>query len=189
MTESDSALEVVNIAATGYIGSETDIQQVSEDIDLAVANYDPEFNAAFLRFVEDEELLILYTSGKYILRGGDDFDRMHSINRRFMSALSSLGVEVHEPEFDVKNVVCVGDLDEEVDLNSAIVSLGLEDTEYEPEQFPGLVYRSPMNNCVLLVFSSGKVVITGGATKQSAVDAFQSLRQKLLADGTYGALE
>lgn len=189
MIESDPVVEVVNIAATGDIGSETDIQQVSEDIDLAVANYDPEFNATFLRFVEDEELLILYSSGKYILRDGDDFDRMHTINRRFMSALSSLGVGVHEPEFDVKNVVCVGDLGEEVDLNSAVVLLGLEDTEYEPEQFPGLVYRSSVNNCVLLVFSSGKVVITGGATKQSAVEAFQSLCQKLLADGNYGVLE
>lgn len=181
MAESESVVEVVNIAATGNLGVEIDIQQVTEDVDLAVANYDPEFNAAFLRFAEDEELVILYSSGKYILRGGDDFDWMHEVNRRFISVLKDLGIQVQDPDFEVKNVVCVGDLEREVNLNSVMLTLELENTEYEPEQFPGLVYRPSESPCVLLVFSSGKVVLTGGATREQVEEAFQLLRQKLSA--------
>lgn len=181
MVESESGVEVVNIAATGDLGVEIDIEQVVEDVDFEVANYDPEFNAAFLRFQEDEELVILYTSGKYILRGGDDFDRMHDINTRFLDALSNLGIQIQNPEFDVKNVVCVGDLEQNVDLNTAILTLGMENTEYEPEQFPGLVYRPTESSCVLLLFSSGKVVIPGGSTKEAAQNAFELLRQKLIS--------
>jgi len=175
----ESEVEVVNIAATGDLGVEIDIEQVVEDVDLEVANYDPKFNAAFLRFKEDEELVILYTSGKYILRGGDDFDRMHDINSQFLNVLSGLGAPIQNPEFEVKNVVCVGDLEQSINLNSIIITLGLEHTEYEPEQFPGVVYRPLESPCVLLLFGSGKVVITGGASRETAQEVFNLLRQKL----------
>ncbi|MFD1687112.1 hypothetical protein [Halobellus litoreus] len=82
MTESE--VEVVNIAALGTLEIEVDIEQIVEDAELPVANFDPEYNAAFFRFEEDGELIILYTSGKYILRGGDEFDRMYQVNSEFL---------------------------------------------------------------------------------------------------------
>lgn len=85
------AVEIVNIAAVGDLGVEVDIEQLARDSELPVANYDPEYNAAFLRFEDDVELVILYTSGKYILRGGDDFDKMHQVNNRFLSYVSEMG--------------------------------------------------------------------------------------------------
>jgi transcription initiation factor TFIID TATA-box-binding protein len=179
MINPKSGVEVVNIAATGDIGIEIDIEEVVEDIDFEVANYDAEFNAAFLRVEEDEELVILYTSGKYILRGGDDFDQMREVKTKFLNTLSELGIEFQTTEFEVKNVVCVGNLENTVNLNSAMLTLGLENIEYEPEQFPGMIYRPEESSCVLLLFSSGKVVITGGATHEAAQSAFELLHQKL----------
>lgn len=179
MVDAKPGVEVVNIAATGDLGVEIDIEKVVEDVDFQVANYDPEFNAAFLRIQEDEELVILYTSGKYILRGGDDFDRMHEVKTKFLKTLSDLGVEFQTTVFEVKNVVCVGDLETTVNLNSAVLTLGLENTEYEPEQFPGVIYRPEESSCVLLLFSSGKVVVTGGATHEAAQSAFELLHKKL----------
>lgn len=177
MTESE--VEVVNIAALGTLEIEVDIEQIVEDAELPVANFDPEYNAAFFRFEEDGELIILYTSGKYILRGGDEFDRMYQVNSEFLDFIANLGISVDEPTLEVKNVVSVGDLHHEVDLNTLTIGLGLEQTEYEPEQFPGLVYRPSDTRCVLLVFASGKVVITGGRSEKEDNQAFKLLQTEL----------
>lgn len=182
-TENDmvenNEVEVVNIAASGDINAEVDIEQLANDCDLAVSNYDPEFNAASFRFEEDGELVLLYRTGKYILRGGDDFDKMRDVNQKFLQFLSSKGINVSDPIFEVKNVVCVGDMQQSVDFNQLIAFLGLENTEYEPEQFPGVVYRPTYSRCVLLIFASGKVVITGGRSKEDDESAFFALLDEL----------
>jgi len=179
----ESKVEVVNIAAVGELGGEVDIEQVAKDSELPVSNFNPENNATFLRFEEDGELVILYTSGKYILRGGDDFDNMYRVNDQFLSHLSQLGLKISDPTLETKNVVVVGDLERELNLEALMIGLGLEQAEYEPEQFPGLVYRPPDRSCVMLVFASGKVVITGSKTRseaQGAFDQFEKEIEKLL---------
>lgn len=178
-------VEIVNIAASGDVGVEIDIEQLVQDVNIPVANYDPKFNAAFLRFEKDtSELVILYTSGKYIVRGGDTLANLHALHQSFLDLLVEVGIlsQSTSPEFEIKNVVCVGDLGEEIDLNAALLTLGLERTEYEPEQFPGLVYR-PDNPCVLLIFGSGKVVVTGGRSHEMAEEAFQRLKKRIVSNG------
>lgn len=78
-------------------------------------------------------------------------------------------------------MVAVGTIDAEIDLNELSIELGLENIEYEPEQFPGLVYRPSDTNCVLLVFGSGKVVITGGRSVEEDTDAFEKLRNRIIS--------
>ncbi len=81
--------------------------------------------------------------------------------------------------FEVKNVVCVGDLEQSVDLNKMTLLLGLESVEYEPEQFPGLVYRPSDFDLTLLIFGSGKVVLTGSNQVKTAEGALISLKEKV----------
>ena len=69
----------------------------------------------------------------------------------------------HEFEIKIQNIVASANL--ESTLNLEAVALELEDTEYEPEQFPGLVYRLSDPKVVLLLFGSGKVVCTGAKTR------------------------
>ncbi len=176
---SESVVEVVNISSVGDLGSEVDIEQVAQDSDLPVSNFDPEYNAAFLRFEEGGELVILYTSGKYILRGGNEFENMHRVNDKFLSYLEELGVELDEPNLEIKNVVAVGNLEREIHLETLMIGLGLGQTEYEPEQFPGLIYRPTESRCVMLIFASGKVVVTGGQTREEDQEAFNHLKAKV----------
>ncbi len=177
MTESE--VKVVNIAALGTLGIKVDIEQIVEDAGPPVANFDPEYNAAFVRFEEHGELIILYTSGKYIPCGGDEFERMHQVNAEFLDFIANLGITVDELTLEVKNVVSVGNLHHEIDLNTLTIGLDLEQTECEPEQFLGLVYRPSGTRCILLVFVSGKVVITGRRSEEEDNQAFKSLQSKL----------
>jgi transcription initiation factor TFIID TATA-box-binding protein len=172
-------IEVVNVVAVGMLEPEVDIQQIAEDAPTAVANYDPEFNAAFLRLNEDGPLLILYTSGSYILRGVPTYDAVQPTIDRFLDTLSTMGVPLGTPTTTVKNVVATADLDQSINLNALITHLGFEHTEYEPEQFPGVVYRPTDSPCVLLIFATGNTVITGGTHPDDNQASLDALRDEL----------
>lgn len=85
---------------------------------------------------------------------------------------------IEEPEdkwFAVQNQVCTGEIDQNLNLNALAIELGLEKTEYEPEQFPGLIYRPDGAKGVVLLFAMGKVVITGCRSIESAEEIFADL--------------
>ncbi|MDO8728240.1 MAG: TATA-box-binding protein, partial [Candidatus Methanoperedens sp.] len=71
------------------------------------------------------------------------------------------------------------DLKRVLNLNAVAIGLGLENVEYEPEQFPGLVYRMSTPKVVLLVFGSGKLVITGGKKPEDAEAAVEKIVTEL----------
>ena len=75
------------------------------------------------------------------------------------------------------------DLETELNLTNIALSLGLENVEYEPEQFPGLVYRVEEPKVVLLLFGSGKVVCTGAKKKEEIVEAIKKLKADLRSVG------
>lgn len=83
---------------------------------------------------------------------------------------------------DVKNIVATGTVDTTYDLSQLAILLGLDSVEYEPEQFPGLMYRDEKRSCVFLVFSSGKIVCTGLNTPEKAEAALQDFTEQLLAE-------
>ncbi|TKX76419.1 transcription factor, partial [Halorubrum sp. SD626R] len=106
-------------------------------------------------------------------------EQMYSVYDQFLTHLSEIGVDHNTPELVVNNVVAVGDLGQDVNLNALSIGLGLENVEYEPEQFPALIYRPAETNCVLLVFTSGKVVITAGKSIGEDTDAFKRLQNSV----------
>ena len=71
------------------------------------------------------------------------------------------------------------DLGRRLNLNAIAIGLGLETVEYEPEQFPGLVYRLDDPPVVVLLFGSGKSVITGGKTREMAENAVDVVEDRL----------
>jgi len=64
-------------------------------------------------------------------------------------------------------------------LISVVITLNLENIEYEPEQFPGLVYRLENPKVVVLLFGSGKLIITGGKEPADAKKAVQKILNDL----------
>jgi transcription initiation factor TFIID TATA-box-binding protein len=64
-------------------------------------------------------------------------------------------------------------------LNAIAIGLGLENIEYEPEQFPGLVYRISDPKVVVLLFGSGKLVVTGGRKPEDAANAVDQIVEEL----------
>ena len=67
-------------------------------------------------------------------------------------------------------------METQLNLNSIAMAFGIENVEYEPEIFPGLVYRIEVPKLVVLVFSSGKLVIAGGKTPEDCVEGVRIIR-------------
>jgi len=174
-------LEIVNVVGSGDLRRELDLEQITQDIDPFEVDLRQGMGALFLTIKEGSGLIILYRSGKYIVRGGKEYEKLYETNQEFLESLEDLEIipNKEDIEFDINNVVFVGDIGQDILLERLMIKLGMENAEFEPEQFPGLVYRPTGYDCVLLVFGSGKVSITGSSSEEVALDAFNQLKEEV----------
>jgi len=173
---------IANAVGSGDLGVELDLEEVERDLDVPYTDYDPSnYHGLYVRLDEDGPLITLYRSGKYIISGCSSFEELYDTNLEFLQALDALDIVDLSADtgFIVQNVVCTGELQRSVNLNTLSIGLGLEAVEYEPEQFPGLIYRPPDFPAVLLVFANGNVVITGAADVETVEEAFNHLQTKV----------
>jgi transcription initiation factor TFIID TATA-box-binding protein len=174
-------VDVVNVVSSGSLSVELDLVAIAEELD-DIVDYDPEkYPGAYVRLENSDPLITLYRTGKYIITGSSSEQQAVETRNRFLSTLHDHGIlpSAEDDWFSIQNYVCVADLDESVNLSALAIGLGLEKSEYEPEQFPGLVYRPTDYDCVLLIFGSGKTVITGAKSIEQAESAFEDLRSEL----------
>lgn len=112
-------------------------------------------------------------------------DTVNDSREALVSALQDVGVEldvesIESPE--ISNIVFSGELknaNEGVDLAKLVEDLGLDKASYEPEQFSQVVYRPDELDCVILIFSSGKVTITGCRDFDTGDEAMELIQSKI----------
>jgi transcription initiation factor TFIID TATA-box-binding protein len=174
-------VHVVNVVASGALDVELDLATVARELD-DIVDYDPEkYPGAYVRFGDDEPLITLYRTGKYIITGASSEAESERLREEFLTLLEHHGIvsSADDAWFTIQNYVCMADLGRSLNLSALAIGLGLEVTEYEPEQFPGLVYRPRDHECVLLIFATGKVVVTGASDVDTARDGFTHLREEI----------
>jgi transcription initiation factor TFIID TATA-box-binding protein len=88
---------------------------------------------------------------------------------------------VGKPKTEIVNIVASGNLAGLIDLEQTAYSLSK--TMYEPEQFPGLIYRVDDPKVVFLIFASGKIVCTGGRKEEDVFKTIKNLHQELKKNG------
>jgi len=82
------------------------------------------------------------------------------IDKKIIESLEKIGIKIKiKPKINVQNIVAAGNIG--MDLNLNTLAMKLDNTEYEPEQFPGLVYKLMEAKATFLLFSNGKIVCTG----------------------------
>jgi transcription initiation factor TFIID TATA-box-binding protein len=177
-----TTVKIENIVGTGNLNIEVDIPVLANDLEAHEVTYNPDnYHGLYVRLDESGPLVTVYRTGKYIVTGADSETELFDTKDRFLSLLHETGVLDHSEDdsFGVNNIVCTGDIGYSVDLNQLSIALGLERIEYEPEQFPGLVYRPEDHPCVILLFGSGKCVVTGAPTLDTAEAAFNHIRNRV----------
>jgi transcription initiation factor TFIID TATA-box-binding protein len=154
-------------------------------ISLEGAEYEPErFPGLIYRIKDPKTAILIFHSGKVVCTGGKNSDQVKLAIGKMMGQLRKVGVVLNnEPQIEVQNIVASADLGQRINLNVIAVTLGLERVEYEPEQFPGLVYRLDKPKVVLLLFGSGKLVCTGAKAPQDVEDAVDKITEMFKREG------
>ncbi len=141
--------------------------------------YDPSrFPGACVRLKEPKVSILVFSSGRVVISGIKSEDMiMKSINV-FKNMLKGLGVTFSKkPSWKIQNMVASGNVGFPLDLNKIIYRM--ENTEYNPEQFPGLVYKPTGTRLSFLLFNSGRIVCTGGKSREEISSAVDSLIKRL----------
>jgi transcription initiation factor TFIID TATA-box-binding protein len=177
-------VELVNIIGMLDFHRELKLSAVADLLDssdmVSEVNYSPEENHWLqTRFDLNggSKYVAFYRSGSSALVGCSSFDQLSQLEKRVKTAMEPVIRDT--PTLEIKNLVCVGKVNQKLDLTHLAIAVGLERVEYEPEQFPGLIYRGDESDPVFLVFASGKVVITGATTIEAANQSFQDFTEKL----------
>ncbi|HVP25606.1 MAG TPA: TATA-box-binding protein, partial [Methanomicrobiales archaeon] len=134
-----------------------------------------------LRMQDPKIAALVFGSGKVVLTGAKSIDSLSRGLEILGNQLRALSIDIPETlTYKIQNIVTSADLGSPINLNKIAVGFNLEMIEYEPEQFPGLVYRLDEPKVVVLLFGSGKLIITGGKKPEDAKKAVQ----KILSDLT-----
>ncbi|WP_283102231.1 transcription factor [Haloplanus halobius] len=179
-------MHVVSTMGSGDLRRELEldsvIQALKEEFDIEANKHSN--SMATVRLESGGPAFTLYRTGSYQIRGTESRQHLFDANKELLSALRGIGLEIPDTAFDHKNSVYLEDLETTVELETLAVHLGLENVEYEPEQFPGVIYRPPEPGTVNLIFASGKTIISGTIHEEIAQESAAHLRQKLASLST-----
>ena len=161
------------------LGNDFDLHSIALALDGA--EYEPEqFPGLIYRIKEPKAAFLIFKSGKVVCTGTRGPELAQEAVDIAVKDLEEIGVVTRgDHKVKIVNIVASSDLKAELNLNQVAVSLGLENIEYEPEQFPGMVYRVHDLGVVLLLFASGKVICTGAREVSMAEKAVDYLRKEL----------
>ena len=186
---SRSELEEANITIGNLVGSlplerELDLQALTEDLNNT--QYHPETYPSMIYRVStlNGMSVLVPATGRLAIVGETDKDELIKGIQQFLDELQNLGIEISKTTDDIlaQNIVATLDFEREFDLELISLSLELENIEYEPEQFSGLIYRSS-TGATGLIFATGKCVITGVKTYDEVLDVKNEIVQKLRDSG------
>ena len=176
-------LKIENIVASAKVADSLDLVMVSSQIKDAEYNK-KRFPGVVLRMQDPKIAALVFGSGKVVLTGAKSLDSLTRGLEILGNLLRGLKIEIYEDlEYKVQNIVTSADLGVPINLNKIAVGFNLDRIEYEPEQFPGLVYRLEEPKVGVLLFGSGKLIITGGKVAEDANGAVKKIMSDLSSLG------
>jgi transcription initiation factor TFIID TATA-box-binding protein len=173
------SLKIENIVASGTVAESIDLVAFSDKVEGCELNK-KRFPGAVYRIKDPKIASLIFSSGKIVLTGIRTPQALTDGLAIIIKSLKKAGVvTLREPKVAITNMVCSYDLGKYINLNKVVITLNVENIEYEPEQFPGLVYRIKDPKIVVLIFSSGKIILTGGKNLEDIRKGLDVLEQQL----------
>jgi transcription initiation factor TFIID TATA-box-binding protein len=170
--------KIENVVATVVV-------EITEKIDLNIiarkhadVEYNPErFPGLVMRILKPKATILIFSTGKMVVTGLRKASEAGRVVEKVVKNIKKAGIKVSNPEITVQNIVASGDLHTNIDLNMAAIVM--EYAMYEPEVFPGLIYRMQDPKTVFLIFSTGRIVCTGAKKKEIVREAVKKLNKEV----------
>ena len=175
-------IEIANVVGMITYQQELDLAALAETFEerkeVTSVTYEPADNHWLqTRFAPDDTYVAFYRSGRCSIAGGKSIEHFEAVAKQVNEVMRDLLEYNYEPAVEVSNIVATCDLGSPISLEALMLELGMERTEYEPEQFPALMYRD--SEYVVLVFSSGKLLCTGLTDLDEVSEAIQRVSSKI----------
>lgn len=171
-------IKIENIVATVILDQQLDLNAIEHSLPTNVTYQPDQFPGLILRLEKPKTTALIFKSGKMVVTGAKSTQMLIQAVKRIIQLLRKRGIVITgRPKIQVQNIVASGDIHAQVNLERAAYLL--EDSMYEPEQFPGLIHRMRDPRVVLLIFSSGKMVITGAKEEREVEEAVTKIADKL----------
>src|SRR3989344_1155980 len=166
-------IQVVNIVVSTSLEHAIPLEKMAAT--LSNTEYNPEqFPGLVIRIKEPKTSALIFSSGKIVLTGARSMEDVEKSIEKIIKSLKKINIDIKiKPKVTVQNIVASGSIG--MDLNLNTLAIKLPNTEYEPEQFPGLVYKLRGTKATFLLFTNGKIVCTGTKTEAEVYDALDKL--------------
>jgi len=170
-------ITVVNIVVSSSLEHDIPLEKMAAT--LSNTEYNPEqFPGLVIRIKEPKTSALIFSSGNIVCTGARSLDKVNESIQRIIESLEKIDIKIKiKPKINVQNVVASGNVG--MDLNLNTLAMKLDNTEYEPEQFPGLVYKLMEAKATFLLFSNGKIVCTGTKSEEMVHKAVDLLLENI----------
>ena len=177
MPQVPAIVKIENVVGTVTLNQKFDLKAVVKS--YPGVEYRPEqFPGLVFRLKKPKTATLIFNSGKMVCTGAKSEKEARGAVMKVIRELKKSGIVItSKPEFKIQNIVASVNLGGMIDLERAVFTLGK--TMYEPEQFPGLIYRMDDPKVVILVFASGKLVCTGAKKEEDVYRAVEKLHRRL----------
>lgn len=174
-------MEIQNIVASVTLKTKIPLDELLEH--LEDSEYEPEqFPALIYRNPEPKATFLVFQTGKLVCIGSKTVKDAKGAIEVLIKKLRKFKVKIkNKYKVEIENVVATDRIAEELDLDA--IAFDLEKSEYEPETFPGIVYRVYNPKASFLLFSSGKIVCAGAKTQAEIKKAIEQLKKDLKSIG------
>jgi len=173
------SVKVENVVVFATLGKPIELNKISRE--LQSAEYSPEsFPGVIYRIKDPAVAALIFSSGKIVCTGARSIDMARSGVEKVLGDMRALGVDIPENyDLKVENIVASTQIEAKVKLNLEEIAFTLENSEYEPESFPGLVFRLTEPRVAFLLFGTGKIICTGSRSEDDIHTALGSLKERL----------
>ena len=177
MPKTEATVKIQNVVATATTNQKVDLKAVVKG--YPEVEYRPElFPGLTFRLKRPKTATLIFSTGKMICTGAKSEKESYSAIMKVVKELKKGGIIIlSKPSVRVENIVASASLGGKVDLEKTSVTL--RQTMYEPEQFPGLIYRMDEPKVVILIFASGSLVVTGAKKEHEIHNAVHKLHGSL----------
>jgi len=173
MPKTRAIINIENVVASATLNQKVDLNAVVKG--FPGVEFRPErFPGLVFRLKRPKTATLIFSTGKMVCTGAKSEKQSRRAVITVVKELKKGGIIISSKlDLKVVNIVASARLGGKVDLEKAVFTLGK--TMYEPEQFPGLIYRMDEPKVVILIFASGNLVCTGGRREQDVYEAVQKL--------------
>jgi len=171
--EDSISIHMQNIVATVNLGRTVNLTDIATK--ARNAEYNPKrFQAVIMRIRDPKTTALVFASGKMIVTGAK-YERDSEIAaKKYTQIIQKVGQPVTFSAFKIQNMTATCDVGFPIRLEGLVYGYSAYAT-YEPELFPGLIYRLPDPKVVILIFVSGKLVLTGAKEEDSLTTALDTI--------------